>query len=157
MRLLKKLLLSLFAVVLIIEEWLWEILTRLGARLARLLHLQKFEAWLARCPPHLALLAFIIPVLAVAPINLLGFVLMAYGKILHGVLVEIGAKLLGTLLVARVFKLTKPQLLTFRWFQILYEKITGWLAWAHARLAATTAYRTASAIKAKIKRLSRRA
>lgn len=146
----KKLLLSLLAIILIIEEWLWEILTSFGSYLSSLLRLQAFERWLSQLPPRSALTAFIIPLLIVAPINLLGFALMAHGLFLRGLMVEIFAKLLGTLLVARVFKLTRPQLLTLRWFKFVYDKIISWLSWAHQRVTATTTYRMVKQLKEKI-------
>lgn len=147
----QRLLLSLLAVFLIIEEWLWDILTAFGHWLARLLHLAKFELWLSQTPPNLALIAFAIPVLIVTPINLAAFWLLAHGLFLQGILLEIFAKLLGTLLVARVFALTKPQLLTFAAFALLYTTIMGWLHWAHERIVQTAVYRLASQAKARAK------
>jgi len=144
---LKTLFFSLLAIFLIIEEWLWDTLTFLGAYLSRLLRLEKFEAWLSQCPRKLALFVFLIPILVVSPINLLGLVMIAHGFFLRGLMVEILGKLLGTLLIARVFKLTKPQLLAFKWFAWIYTTITGWLAWAHARVIRTATYRIVRQIK----------
>ena len=149
----KTFLLSLLAIVLIIEEWLWDILTALGHRLARLLQLAKFEAWLSQTSPNMALLAFATPLLIVTPLNLLALWLLAHGLLLQAVLMEVLAKLLGTLLVARVFALTKPQLLTFRAFAWLYRMIAGWLRWAHERITGTLVYRLASRIKARAQRM----
>ncbi len=145
----KTFLLSLLAIVLIVEEWLWDILTALGHRLARWLHLAKFEAWLSRASPKLALLAFAIPLLIVTPINVMAFWLLAHGLLLQAILMEVLAKLLGTLLVARVFALTKAQLLTFAAFARIYGTIIGWLRWAHERIARTAVYRLASLAKAR--------
>lgn len=147
----KEILLSLLALVLLVEEWLWDILTVLGQHLARLLHLAKFELWLSRASPGLALVAFTIPLLIVTPVNLLAFWLLAHGLVLQGILTEVLAKLLGTLLVARVFALTKPQLLTFPLFARVYTTIMGWLRWAHARITETTVYRLARQISAQVK------
>lgn len=147
----KTFLLSLLAVVLIVEEWLWDILTALGHQLARWLHLAALEAWLAQAPPKLALLAFAVPVLIATPLNLLALWLLAHGLLLQAVVIEIGAKLVGTLLIARVFALTKPQLLSFAAFAWLYRTITGWLRWAHERIVATAAYRMLSGAKARAK------
>jgi hypothetical protein len=147
----KRILLSLLAVFLLLEEWLWDILTAFGQQLARWLHLAKFERWLSRASPGVALVAFAIPLLIVTPVNLLAFWLLAHGLVLQGILVEVLAKLLGTLLVARVFALTKPQLLTFSGFARVYITITGWLRWAHARITETTVYRLARQVTAQIK------
>jgi len=142
-----KLLLTLLAIFLIIEEWLWDFLNALGHVLAKLLFLQEFERWLSRTSPLVALVAVSIPLLIVTPINLAAFFLLAHGLILQGILLEIVAKLLGTLLVARIFALTKPQLLTFKIIALIYSTVTGWLRWAHEKIAGTTLYRAAKAFK----------
>lgn len=143
----KKTLLSLLAIFLIIEEWLWDLLTAFGRALSQRLNLQQFEQWLSQTTATMALVAFSIPILIVTPINLAAFGLLAKGLILQGILVEVLAKLLGTLLVARVFALTKPQLLTFAFLRITYTTITGWLQWAHAKVTETTFYRWAKQLK----------
>jgi hypothetical protein len=137
----KKILLSLLAIFLIIEEWLWDLLTAFGHSLAKLLNLEPFEQWLSQTTAPMALVAFSIPILIVTPINLAAFGLLAKGLILQGILTEILAKLLGTLLVARVFALTKPQLLTFAFLRTIYTTITRWLQWAHEKITETTIYR----------------
>ncbi len=143
----KKFLLSLLAIFLIIEEWLWDFLTAFGHSLSQWLNLEQFEQWLRQTTPTIALVAFTIPILVVTPINLMAFGLIANGLILQGILMEILAKLLGTLLVARVFALTKSQLLTFAFLRILYSTIIRWLHWAHERIVETSVYRWAKQLK----------
>jgi len=143
----KKTLLSLLAIFLIIEEWLWDLLTALGRSLSQWLNLQQFEQWLSQTTATMALVAFSIPILIVTPINLAAFGLLAKGLILQGILMEVLAKLLGTLLVARVFALTKPQLLTFTFLRITYTTVTRWLQWAHAKVTETAVYRWAKQLK----------
>jgi hypothetical protein len=147
----KKLLLTLLAILLIIEEWLWDFLSACGHYLALLLRLESFERWLSQTPPHIALLAFTIPILIVTPINLAAFWLLLHGLLLQGILLELFAKLLGTLLVARVFTLTKPQLLTFSLLALIYHTITDWLRWAHAKIADTAIYRWSRQLKAEVR------
>lgn len=147
----KKILLSFLAVVLIIEEWLWDLLTAFGHSLVRWLNLESFEQWLSQASPTLALVAFCIPIIIVTPINLVALGLLAHGLILQGILMEVLAKLLGTLLVARVFALTKPQLLTFAFLRIIYTTITSWLQWAHQQITETPVYRWSKRFKAEAK------
>jgi len=143
----KKTLLSLLAIFLIIEEWLWDLLTAFGRSLSQWLNLQQFEQWLSQTTATMALVAFSIPILIVTPINLAAFGLLAKGLILQGILMEVLAKLLGTLLVARVFALTKPQLLTFTFLRITYTTVTRWLQWAHAKVTETAVYRWAKQLE----------
>ena len=144
----KKILLSFLAIFLIIEEWLWDWLTAWGRSLSHWLHLEQFEQWLRQTKPTMALVAFSIPILIVAPINIVAFVLMAKGMILQGILTEVLAKLLGTLLVARVFALTKSQLLTFAFLNHIYITITAWLHWAHDKVTETSVYRWMKQLRA---------
>lgn len=137
----KKILLSFLAIFLIVEEWLWELLTALGRSLFHWLNLERFEQWLRQTTAATALVAMSIPILIVTPINLAAFGLLAKGLILQGIMMEVLAKLLGTLLVARVFALTKQQLLTFRFLNIIYTSINRWLQWAHGKVTETTVYR----------------
>jgi hypothetical protein len=147
----KKLLLSVLAILIIIEEWLWDGLSALGHWLAYIVGLARFEQWLARRTPNQALFAISIPILIVTPINVAAFWLLANGLILQGVGLEIVAKLLGTLFVARFFSLTKPQLLTFRLIAWLYNTISSWLHWAHEKIIETTVYQYAKQMKIRAK------
>jgi hypothetical protein len=143
----KKSLLSFLAIILIIGEWLWDLLTVFGYRLVQWLNLEQFEQWLRQTGPIMALVAFSIPILIVAPVNLVAFGLMVNGLILQGILMEVLAKLLGTLLVARVFALTKPQLLTFVFLNLIYTTIIRWLHWAHDKVTETNVYRWAKQLR----------
>ena len=78
----KNLLLSFLAILLIIEEWLWSLLTAFGHKLIQWLHLEQIEQWLRRTSPIIALVAFFITILIVAPINLVGVGLLANGLFL---------------------------------------------------------------------------
>lgn len=133
--------LAFLAIILLIEEWLWDVLSALSHKLILWLHLARLEQWLSQAPRGVALTAMLIPMLIVTPLNLAALWLLATGKLLLGIGLEIIAKLLGTLLVARVFALTKNQLLTFAAIAWVYHTVTGWLAWAHAKITATGVYR----------------
>ncbi|QJD30494.1 hypothetical protein [Methylococcus geothermalis] len=149
---LKQLFSSVLALLVLFEEWLWDLLTALGQWLSRILHLERFDAWLSQASPKLALMAFVIPLLVVAPLNVGAVVLMVHGAMTAGILLEVVAKLLGTLLVARVFRLTRPALMYFAWFARLYEGIMRILRWAHAMVQESHWYRAALAFKASIDR-----
>ena len=147
----KKLLLSILAVILIIEEWLWDSLSAFGHFIAYHVGLARFENWLSQTKPYQALITISIPIIIVTPINLTAFWLLAQGLILQGIALEIAAKLLGTIFIARFFSLTKPQLLTFRLIAWLYNTITYWLRWAHAKVTETAVYQWLKKTKAEVK------
>lgn len=148
---LKKLLLPVVAIIVIFEEWLWDLLTAIGQWMSALLHLDRFDYWLMQAKPNTALFAFFIPLLVVTPFNILAVFLLSHGAFIQGVLLEIIIKLVGTLLIARVFRLTKNALLTFTWFAWLYNTITGLLQWAHDLIHTTAIYRLSVIMKKEIK------
>lgn len=143
----KKLLLSVLAIFLLVEEWLWDMLTALGRRLFVWLHLAGFERWLAQTSPKVAMAAFVLPVALVLPVKLAALFLFAHGQLVQGVGLLIAAKLFATLLVSRMFAITRPQLLSFAWFASVYTTITCWLNWAHERIRATAVYQQATKFK----------
>ncbi|MDD5034343.1 MAG: hypothetical protein PHE55_06255 [Methylococcaceae bacterium] len=137
----RKLLLSALAFLLLVEEWLWETLTALGQRLSVWLHLQKLEHRLAEAKPEMAMAAFLLPVVLILPVKFAVVLLIAQGRIIPGLGLLIIAKLFATLLVSRIFAIARPQLLTVAWFAIVYNTVTRWVGWAHERIRATAAYR----------------
>ncbi|MDD5228508.1 MAG: hypothetical protein PHD53_06870 [Methylococcales bacterium] len=147
----KKALLSIFAIIVIIEEWLWDVLALAGQWISRVLHLEMFDVWLSNASPKQALLTFFIPLIIVTPFNILAVFLLAHGAILQGILLEIGVKLFGTLLIARIFRLVKTALLTFGWFAKIYNTISDVLHWAHDVIQHTAIYRLSLKFKAAIK------
>ena len=61
---------ALVALVVLFEEWGWEPLLRLMARIARLPGLRQLEAWIARLPPWAALVALLLPSVLLVPVKL---------------------------------------------------------------------------------------
>lgn len=122
----------LIALVILFEEWGWEPMQRFMARLARWPAVARVEARVAALPPGWALVAFALPSLLLLPVNILGVWLVGEGRAIAGPLVIVGAKMLSTTLIARVFTLTRPVLLQLAWFARLYH---GWQAWQAALLA----------------------
>ena len=148
---LKNLFVSILALFVLFEEWLWDVLATIAYWLSYLLHLKRFDAWLSSLNPLPALCAFFIPLIIITPFNLLALFLLAHGAIIQGVVLEMIIKLIGTLLIARVFRLTKPALLTFSWFFWIYNTITSLLTWAHDVIHQTAIYKLISRIKTAIK------
>ncbi len=59
---------------------------------------------------------FLVPAVALFPVKLGALWLIHEGWATLGVTLIVGAKLLGTALVGRLFVLTEPQLAQFAWF-----------------------------------------
>ena len=139
----KNFLLAVLAVILLVEEWIWDVLTTLGRRLIVWLHLLRFDNWLIMASPGVALAAFAIPVAVLTPVNFFALWMMANGQFAEGMALYVIAKLVATLLVSHMFVLTREKLLTFSWFALLYGLITRALKWAHEQIRDTAVYRQA--------------
>jgi hypothetical protein len=115
-RLLRGFGLVLAAIVILVEEWGWRPLTAFAAWLARMLHLQRLEALIARASPRVALLLFLAPAVLLFPLKLVALWLIGEGRTGLGIGIIVAAKVLGTAFVGRLFVLVERQLMTFAWF-----------------------------------------
>ena len=133
------------ALVLIFEEWGWEPLQRLMARLARLPLWARMEALIIRLPPYAALMVFFVPALLLLPVKLLALYWISRGHAILGLIVVLSAKMLGTAAVARLFALTQPALMRLAWFARLYNRWKPWKDGLIAQLKASATWRAMSA------------
>jgi hypothetical protein len=145
-----------FAVLILFEEWGWEPLRRVFALIAKLPVIRQFEALLKRLPPRWAFVVLLLPSLLILPIKLLAVWLVAEGRYAMGVALVIGAKLVGTALLAWLFQLIQPALMQLPWFARLYARWTAWKAELLVWVRASGVWRTARAIKLRVKRVFRR-
>ena len=129
-------LMAVAALLMFVEEVIWEGAKRLMAVLGKLPLIRSVEAWIAGLPPYGAAVLFLLPGLCLLPVKISALWLIANGHALFGLQLIILAKLVGTVLVARIFVLTKPQLMTLGWFATLYGFITRWrnmlYVWVHS-------------------------
>lgn len=121
------------ALVILFEEWGWQPLQNLMARIAQLPVLRRIEVRIAALPSYAALVAFFLPGLALLPVKIGALWLIAQGQRALGLTLIAVAKLIGTAIVARLFTLTQPALMRLPWFAALYARWTTWkdalLAW----------------------------
>ena len=144
------------AVIILFEEWGWEPLRRVFALFAKLPVIRQIEALLKQLPPRWAFVVLVLPSLLILPIKLAAVWLVAEGHAMLGVLIIIAAKLFGTALLAWLFQLIQPALMQLPWFARLYGRWTRWKADLLAWVRASGVWRTARAIKLRVKRLFRR-
>ena len=116
----------LVALVLLFEEWGWEPLQAALVRLTRWPPLARFERQLQQLPPHAALAVFALPALMLLPLKLAALALITRGHAGAGVLLIVAAKLIGTAVVARLYALLQPALMTLGWFARVHDR---WVAW----------------------------
>jgi hypothetical protein len=149
-------LVHLAALLLLLEEWCWDVGARLGAGLADWPLLMAVEARVRVLPPWGALCLFVLPGLLLLPVKLLALMAIAHGHAISGVATIVIAKLGGAAVVARLYALTLPTLLAVGWF----ARCHGWFMrlkkrWV-GRLRASQAFLQAAAALRAMRRALRR-
>lgn len=121
------LVLQLFAALFVLfEEWGWKPLSAAIARLARYAPIAKLEAWIASLGPYPALLVFALPTSLLLPLKFVAMWLLAQGQVVLATGLFIGAKIVSTALIARIFTLTQPSLMRIAWFARAYNWFVPW-------------------------------
>lgn len=131
------------AIIILLEDWLWDDLARLAAAIGRLPVFHQVETLITKLPPYAALVSFAVPSLLLVPVKLVALYFISHGHALLGLLTVIGAKVAGTALVARVFTLTRPKLMRINWFAWLYERFVAFKARLYAAIKSAALYRVA--------------
>jgi hypothetical protein len=154
-RLLKKILAAPFvflaAIFILLEDWLWDDLARLAAAIGRLPIFHQIENLILKLPPYAALLFFAAPSLLLFPVKLLALYLMSHGQPTLGLATVIAAKVAGTALVARIFTLTRPRLMTINWFARLYNWFVAFKTRIYTAIKATRIYQATHEFKLRIR------
>jgi hypothetical protein len=145
----------LLALVILFEEWGWGPLQRAMAWLGGLPVLRRIEAWIARLPPYGALAIFLLPSLTLLPIKLLALWFISQGHAGLGLSVIVIAKLAGTAVLARLFSLTQPALMTLAWFARLHGRWVIFKDELLARVRASAPWRAAHAVAEATRALAR--
>lgn len=156
LRLLRALATWVVALILIFEEWGWEPLSRALGWIARLPILAWVERRVAALPPYAALPVLALPAALLLPFKLAALWLMGQGHVVLGIAVLVLAKIVGTAVVARLFQLTKPQLLKLAWFATGYARWVAWKTDLVERVRASAPWRAARAFKAGVRAAWRR-
>lgn len=133
----------LAAIIVLLEDWLWDDLLRLAAAIGRLPIFRQIEMFIVGLPPYGALAMFATPSLLLIPVKLAALWFIGHGQPALGFLVAAAAKVAGTALVARIFTLTKPKLLTINWFVWLHDRFVAFKARVYAVIKATKIYQAA--------------
>ena len=154
-KLLKKILtapfVALAAIIVLVEDWLWDDLQRLAAAIGRLPLLRQLERLIVSLPPYGALTIFAAPSLLLIPVKLLALYFLSHDQPLFGFLVAAAAKVVGTALVARIYQLTEAKLLLIGWFAWLHTRFVTFKTRLYATLKATRIYQTAHRLAERVR------
>ena len=119
-------LLLLLALAFLFETWIWDRVVAAARRFAALLHWAEVRVALMRVidrlPAWAALLLFGVPFIVAEGGSFVCVVLTAMGHVVAGVIGYALIKLIGFGLLAAIFDLTRPKLMTLPWFVFVYDK-----------------------------------
>jgi len=123
------------ALLVLLETWLWDHLRPVVAWIVARIPWAAFKArvgsWIEGLPPYPTLLVFLVPVVLLLPLKFVGLWMLAHGFWLGALGVLALAKVVSLGVTAFIFELTRPKLLELAWFRWFYQRMIGWLAWAH--------------------------
>ncbi|TFW29515.1 hypothetical protein [Massilia horti] len=136
-------LIQLAALVLLLEDWFWDLGARLAGVLERWAPLRALEERVSALPPYPALCLFVLPGLLLLPVKLLAVVAIARGHAMAGIATIVLAKVGGAAVVARVYVLTLPNLRRLGWFARLHNWFIAAKTSLISRLRASRGYRQA--------------
>jgi len=106
----------LAAAIVFIEQTLIKYLNVAMVAVARWPPIAKLEGWLVRLPPYAALCAFLAPSILILPIKLIALWFAAMGHYTFALGTLIVGKMLGTAVLARLYRILRPTLMTIVWF-----------------------------------------
>ena len=150
-------LIYLAALLLLMEDWFWDVGLRLINLVASWPPFKVIERRIVALPPYGALCAFVVPALLLLPVKILALFAIASGHPISGVAVIIAAKVGGAALVARIYFLTRLTLLTLAWFALWHGKFMDIKLRWETSLKATDAFRRVSMMSALMRAAARNA
>ena len=141
-RVLRRLLIPIAVAVVFVEQVLIRYLNVAMAAFARLPWIERLEAWLVTLPPYGALVCFVLPSILILPIKVIAVAFAAYGKYGLAAVTVIVGKLVGTAVLARLYRILRPKLMSIAWFAwgdthffrwrdrayAFVQSLPGWLA-----------------------------
>ena len=140
---LELLLVPIAAAIVFFEQFLIKYLNVAMAAFARLPWVARFEAWLATLPPWGAFIAFIGPSTLILPVKLSAVWFVMHGYYTTAVVVVVVAKLVATALLARLYRILRPTLMTIGWYARVDTWFFAWRDWIYAFVRALPAWQKA--------------
>ena len=134
------------AAIVFFEEVLLRTLGRVMAALATWPPVARLEAWLARLPPWAALLAFVAPSTLVLPVKLAAVWFAFHHQYGLSAASVVAGKILATALVARLYRVLRPTLVTMPWFLRAETWLFDWRDRIYGFVRALPAWQRATAI-----------
>jgi hypothetical protein len=145
-RALEILLVPIAAAIVFFEQTLIRYLNRVTAAIAAWPPIARLEAWLVRLPPYWALVAFVAPSILILPIKAAAFWFGLHGQYKLALTSVILGKLLATAILARLYRILRPNLMTIPWFAWADTKFFAWRDWIYAFVKSLATWQKAMAL-----------
>ncbi|MFJ3058726.1 hypothetical protein [Herbaspirillum sp. NPDC087042] len=129
------------ALLLMLEEWLWDVTQAVLAHIPSWPLLVRLQRWVEQLSPYAALAIFLAPTVLLLPVKVLALFSITHGHPTLGLVIVLVAKVLGTALVARIYALTRRSLLSLDWFRRYHDKLLDWKDRVTAQLHASAGWR----------------
>ncbi|MSP76737.1 MAG: hypothetical protein EXR12_11440 [Rhodospirillaceae bacterium] len=149
---LELLLVPFAAAIIFIEQTLIRYLNVATAWLARWTPIARLEAWLVTLPPWAALLAFVAPSLLLLPVKLAAVWFAAHGQVVFAFLAVASGKVIGTAIVARLYRILRPTLVTLPWFAWADTRFFAWRDRIYAFVRSMPAWQRAAELVQRLRR-----
>lgn len=139
------------AAIVLIEQILIRYLNFVTAAFARWAPIAWLEARLVRLPPWAAVLVFAGPSILILPIKLSALYFGAHRHYCWALAAVIFGKVLATAIVARLYRILRPTLLSLGWFAWADHRFFHWRDWAYDFVRSLPAWRKAVELIERVK------
>jgi hypothetical protein len=134
------------ALVVFVEQVLIRYLNEMMAAVARWTPIARLEAWLVTLPPWAAVVAFAMPSILILPVKVSAFWFAAHHRFALATAAVVLGKILATAILARLYRILRPTMMTLRWFAWADTKFFGWRDWAYGFVKSLPAWQRAKAL-----------
>jgi len=134
------------AALVFIEQVLIRYLNTMMAAVARWPLIARFEAWLVTLPPWAAVVAFAMPSIIILPVKVSALWFAAHHRFALATAAVVLGKILATAILARLYRILRPTMMTLRWFAWADTKFFHWRDWAYAFVRSLPAWQRAKAL-----------
>ena len=142
-RAIRLILITLAAAWMLFEDWVWDSLVAFMQVVGRLKIINRFETFLGKQNQYLLLTLFIFPFFIMIPAKVYGIYLITSGKVMRGFTIFVVAKGLITVLVTRLFIVSKDKLLLIKSFASFYYWFKDKKEWLYAEVRKLPAWQMA--------------
>ena len=148
---LEVILVPIAAAIVFFEQVLIRVLNAATAMVARWAPIAALERWLMKQPPYIALLAFVAPSILILPIKFSAIYFAAHRHFMMAIAAVMIGKVLATAIVARLYVVLRPTLMTIGWFAKADTWFFFWRDRAYAFVRALPAWQKAKAVIARVR------